>query len=129
MNLPKIMLAAMAALSLSACSIADRVLAPGSTPAPLAQTKVDETALRAAWGFFDVALDGLNLWMDAKPSVIGTPAAKRIADAVDAVNAFLTTAQIAADAGNSGDYTEAMAKAKVAISDLKAAISAAMVAR
>lgn len=118
-----------AALSLTACTgpLGSILTTPPAVtaPAPLAKTSVDETALRAAWGAFDVGLDALNLWMDVKPSVIGTPAAIKIADAVDIVNAALTAAQVAADAGNSGDYIAAMAKAKVAISDLKAAISAA----
>lgn len=123
----KKLLTAFAALSLAACS--GPLGSIGSTPPPLAQTKIDETALRAAWGAFDVALDGINLWMDAKPSVIGSPAAVKIADAIDAVNAALTAAQVAADGLNSGDYLKAMGEAKVAISDLKAAISAAKGAR
>ena len=116
-------LAPFVALALVAC--AGIPVVSTQAPAPLAQTKIDETALRAAWGAFDVALDGINLWMDAKPSVIGTPAAIKIADGIDAVNAALTAAQIAADGLNSGDYLKAMGEAKVAISDLKAAISAA----
>jgi hypothetical protein len=124
----KKMIMAVAALSLAACS--GPLGSIGTPPAPpLAQTKIDETALRAAWGAFDVALDGINLWMDAKPSVIGTPAAAKIADGIDAVNAALTAAQVAADGLNSGAYLKAMAEAKVAISDLKAAISAAKGAR
>lgn len=126
----KTILAALVAVTMTACTgpLGSILTAPPSTP-PLAQTKIDETALRAAWGAFDTALDALNLWMDAKPSVIGTPAAVKIADAVDAVNAALTAAQVAADGLNSGDYIKAMAEAKVAISDLKAAISAAKGAR
>lgn len=117
---------AFTALLLTACTgPLGSLLTMPSTPAPLAQTNIDETALRAAWSAFDTALDALNLWMDAKPSVIGTPGARRIADAVDAVSAALTAAQIAADAANNGEYLAAMAKAKVAISDLRAAISAA----
>jgi hypothetical protein len=121
---------AILALGLMACTgIPVSVSQPVTAPAPLAQTNIDETALRAAWGSFDTALDALNLWMDAKPSVIGTPAAHRIADAVDTVNAALTAAQVAADALNSGEYIAAMGKARVALSDLKAAISAAKGAR
>lgn len=120
---------AFAALSMTACSGIPVAVQQPAIPAPLAQTNIDETALRAAWGAFDTALDALNLWMDAKPSVIGTPAAHKIADAVDVVNAALTAAQVAADAANNGEYLAAMGKAKIALSDLKAAISAAKGAR
>lgn len=120
-------LVAMAALSLNACTTP---LSVNSVPVPavLAETKVDETSLRAVWGSFDAALDAINLWMDAKPSVIGTPKAKRVADAVDAVNAALTAAQVNADALNAGRindtaaYTKAMADAKIALSNLRTAL-------
>jgi hypothetical protein len=121
------LLAALAAVSLSACTPG---VTTGSVPVPavLATKSVDETALRAAWGSFDVALDAINLWMDAKPSVVGTPKARRVADAIDAVSAALTAAQVTADALNAGKiadvgaYTTAMANAKIALTNLRAAL-------
>lgn len=129
MRKPGIIIIAGAALALCACQTAPNVpSAPIPVPAVLAPTKVDETALRAAWGSFDVALDAINLWKAAKPAVKGTPKARLIADAIDAVNAALTAAQINADALNAGriadpaGYLKAMADAKIALVNLRAAL-------
>lgn len=99
----KYMIAALAALSLSACATT-ATPGPGGVPqgpvdpgaaseprAPLARTVVDEQALTAAYASFDVlltAIDGLRV---AGVLVPGTPRAVRVAalirDAQDGLNA------------------------------------------
>lgn len=112
-----------AATALSACST-PFVIGPQAAPAPLAATTIDDRALMAAWRTFDAALDAINLYMDAKPSAIGTPGAVRLANAVDAVSAALTAAESAAAAGSATDYATAIAKAKDALTEMRAAIAA-----
>ncbi len=96
-----------------------------AAPAPLASTVVDDKALQAAWASHGLLQDALNLFLDAKPKVIGTPAAKRVADANDALTAALTAAEHAVAAGSTKDYGVAMANAKGAIVQLRAALKGA----
>lgn len=109
-----------AALSLPACALPSFSL--GTAPTPLASTVVDDKALDAAWRSFDIALDALDLWMDAKPSVIGTPKAIKIADGIDKVTTLLTAAEKAASAGSTKDYAEALTDAKAALVELRVAM-------
>lgn len=113
----------LVALLLSACST-PFVFGPSQAPAPLAATTIDDRALMTAWKTFDAALDAINLYMDAKPSIIGTPGAIRLANAVDAVSAALTAAESAAAAGSSTDYATAIAQGKNALTEMRQAISA-----
>lgn len=119
----KRLLALAAALSLSACTLPQMSIggAPQS-PAPLAQTTIDDTALMAAWKSFDVALDAINLLIDAKVIKVGSPKAVKIADDIDKVTGFLTAAEAAAAAGSSTDYLVALANVKGAITELRAAL-------
>lgn len=110
------------ALSLSACGAIPASVA--QSPAPLASTTIDDRALTTAWKSFDAALDAINLAMDAKPSLIGTPGAKRLADAIDAVSATLSAAESAAAAGSATDYGVAIAKSKDALTQMRQAIAA-----
>ena len=56
----------LAVLSLSACQLPDISIGSGlQSPAPLAQTVIDDKALMAAWQSFDLALDGIILLRDA----------------------------------------------------------------
>lgn len=111
---------AVAALSLGACQMP----AIGVAPAPLAATTIDDSALLTAWKAHAALQDALNLYMDAKPSVIGTPGAKRVADINDAITAALSAAESAAAAGSSTDYLVALAKAKEALGQMRTALSA-----
>ena len=115
------LLAALAALSLAACQLP---AVSTQAPAPLAQTTIDDKALDVAWKSLDAALDGINLALDLKPSLIGTPAAKRVADGIDAVTAALTAAEHAAAAGSTTDYAKALAEAKSAYAELRLALQA-----
>jgi hypothetical protein len=93
-----------------------------ASPAPLAQTTIDDKALSAAWKSFDVALDAINLLIDHKVIVAGSPKAKAIADGIDKVTGFLTAAESAAAAGSATDYKVALANAGGAIVELRAAL-------
>ena len=117
------MIPILAALSLTACQLPDISIGSGlQSPAPLAQTTIDDKALSVAWKSFDIALDGINMMIDAKLIVIGSPKANKIADGIDKVTGFLTAAESAAAAGSSKDYLTALANAQGAITQLRAAL-------
>lgn len=114
----------IAALCLSACTSPLGTFLTPAAPAPLAHTTIDDSALMTAWKAHDALQDALNLYMDAKPSIIGTPAARRVADVNDAITAALTAAETAVAAGSSTDYAIALAKAKEALSQMRTALAA-----
>lgn len=120
----KRILALLAALTLGACQLPDISIgsALGNSPAPLAQTVVDDKALQAAWASFDVALDGINLLADTGYLKPGTPKAIKVADGIDKVTGFLTAAESAAAAGSTKDYGIALANVRGAITQLRAAL-------
>lgn len=95
---------------------------PLASPAPLAQTTIDDTALSTAWKSFDVALDAINIAIDAHLIVVGSPKANAIADAIDKVTKFLTAAESAAAAGSATDYKVALANASAAITEMRSAL-------
>lgn len=111
----------LAALSLSACTLPTLSLGTQS-PAPLAHTTVDDKALDVAWKSFDLALDGIAALRDAGAIKKGTPKAISVANGIDAVSGFLTAAESAAAAGSTTDYGIALANAKSAITQLRAAL-------
>jgi hypothetical protein len=118
-------LSALLALSLCACASVPSI--PTTSPAPLASTTIDDTALSAAWQGFDAALDAIDLLQNpALPSAIrltpGTPRAVKVADAIDRVTAFLTAAEAAAAAGSTTSYKQALSNAKVALAELRTAL-------
>ncbi len=110
------------ALSLSACGVIPASVA--SAPAPLAQTTFDDKALRTAWDSLDVAADAINLVLDVKPRLVGTPAMIKAADALDATSAALSAAEAAVAAGSTTKYSIALAQAKKAMADLRVALLA-----
>jgi hypothetical protein len=113
-------LAPFVALALVAC--AGIPVVSTQAPAPLAQTTIDDTGLEVAWKALDTALDGINLALDLKPALIGTPGANRVADAIDAATAALSAAEAAAAAGSTTSYATAMAKAKEALTEMRVAL-------
>lgn len=112
----------LAALSISACSLPPINIGAPASPAPLAQTTIDDKGLEAAWKSFDVALDAINLAIDAGAIKVGSPKAIKIADAIDKVTAILTAAEKAAAAGSASDYATALINAKGAFLELRAAL-------
>lgn len=115
-------LAIVLALALSGCTLP--AVTAGQAPAPLAATTIDDSALETAWKAHDALQDALNLYMDAKPAFIGTPAAKRIADINDAITAGLSAAEAGAAAGSTTNYLTGLAKAKEALAQMRNALSA-----
>jgi hypothetical protein len=125
-----VIIAAALAMPLAGCAT---TLPPsaGQAPAPLASTRIDDTALEAADKAFDAFLDGINLAKDICKSstagacgivATGSPSALKIADAIDKVNQALAAADLLADAGSTTSYLEALAKAKAGIDELRALI-------
>ncbi len=112
----------LGALSLTACQLPAISIGSPTAPAPLAQTVVDDKALQLAWASFDVALDGINILIDAKVIKPGTPKAIAVADGIDKVTGFLTAAESAAAAGSARDYGAALANVRGAIAQLRAAL-------
>lgn len=112
-------LIALLAVVLSACQLPNIAIGSGQSPAPLAQTTIDDTGLDAAWKSFDVALDAINLAIDAKAITPGSAKANAIADAIDKVTGFLTAAELAASAGSATDYKKALEDAKAAFVTLR----------
>lgn len=112
------------ALLLNACTLPSFSMgaAPLQSPAPLAQTTIDDTALLTAWKTFDLALDAINLAIDHNLIAIGSPKANAIADAIDKVTKFLTAAESAAAAGSATDYKVALANASAAITEMRSAL-------
>lgn len=108
------------AVALSACTLP--TIQATQAPAPLAATTVDDKALSAAWKAFDVALDAIDLAIDAGAIKPGSPKAVAIADAVDKVVKFLTAAEHAAAAGSTTDYLTAIAEARAALAELRSAL-------
>lgn len=124
----KIFLALCAPLALSACVVPNLGGLLGASPAPLNNTTIDDKALRTAWQTFDVALDGINLAIDAcstlnasycAPFKPGSPQARKLADLIDATKIALNAAEHAAAAGSTKDYAVALAQADAALVDIK----------
>ena len=112
-----LMLCAPALLATAACETAlpTNVV---TSPAPLANTTIDDTALDTAWRSFDLALDAIDLIPESmlKP---GTPRAKAVASAIRKVSAALTAAEHFAAAGSTQSYLQAMSEAKAGVSELR----------
>ncbi len=117
----RLLLALGVVLSLNACALPSFSLG-APAPAPLAQTTIDDTALSAAWKAFDVALDAINLAIDAGAIKVGSPKAIKIADAIDRVTAALTAAEAAAAAASTTSYKTALIEARTALGALRAAL-------
>lgn len=109
------------ALSLGGCAI-PAALAPVA-PAPLAATTIDDRALSAAWKSHELLQDAINLYLDAKPAAVGTPAARRVAAVNDAITAALTAAESAAAAGSTTNYLTALADAGRALAEMRGALA------
>lgn len=117
----RMILAACAALSLAACDPP----AIFSAPAPLEQTVVDEKAVTLAAQSVDaVALSTTAL---VKAGVIkpGTPAALKIARALDLARDSVNAAETARQAGSATSYVTAINRALAAVAEIKAIIATA----
>lgn len=110
------------AASLGACTTADKAQLATSLgvtpPKSLAVTALDEQVLETTWKAFDNVQDAVNLYLDAKPSAIGSPFMKRFADINDKVLKALTAATHALKAGNADNYVVALREAQAALREL-----------
>ncbi len=93
-----------------------------TAPAPLARTVVDDTALRATWQAFDIALDGIKLMREQNLIVVGSPKALKIADGIERVIAGLEAAEHAVAAGSTTSYLTAMTEIRLAVTELRTAV-------
>jgi len=87
----KLVFIALAALSLSACTAT--APAPVESPAPLAQTYVDEQALSAAYASFDLLLTATDELRDLGVIVPGTPKALKVKALIETARDGLNTAR------------------------------------
>lgn len=109
-----------------------------SATAPLAGTVIDEEALKAAWGAFDVALTAIDALVAAKIIKPGSPKALRLQGYIVATKSALDAATDLALALNDplkrlspaevaakvAQYKLVMAKAKTAMADARIALQA-----
>jgi len=127
MTMRKLMIAALAALSLSAC--ATTATAPPQpidklSPilAPLAGTHVDDEIIKAAWRAADAALYGVDLMRSLGWIVDGSPKALALADAAESLKRWLIAADEAQRAGQQPTAAAAYAQASAAYAALLAAL-------
>jgi hypothetical protein len=89
----KFMVAALAALSLSACAGFATDPGPITSPAPLTQTAVDEQALTAAYASFDVLLTAIDGLRDVGVLVPCSPKALKVKDLIEKAQRGLNAAR------------------------------------
>lgn len=105
----------LAAFSLSSCGVIDRIV---SSPAPLAETAVDEKSLIIALETFDTVLTAVDRLIEAKVIMPGSPRAIQIADVIRDAKVAFQAASAAQRAGNSASYNVAIAQASLAINKI-----------
>lgn len=113
----KMMIAALAALSLSAC--AGSVPDLNSAPAPLEQTTLDEKAIRFAGAGFEFALTAVDQAVALGKLKKGSPDALRAKALIDDVQTALNAAAEARKALSTDNYLAAIADGEKAMADLK----------
>ena len=113
----KMMIAALAALSLSAC--AGTVPGINSAPAPLEQTTADEKALRLAAAAFEFALTATDQAVLLGKLKFGSPTALRAKALIGDVQTALNAAAKARKALSTTDYLAAIADGEKAMAELK----------
>jgi hypothetical protein len=123
-----------AALSLYGCgvpltnpkaiaAVADTALPPPSVLSPLAQTRIDDRAVVAAFKALGLAATAADTVLALKPSFAGTPAAVRLADGMVLARTWLNIASKAQRAQQADSYVSAMKQAVAALSDAQAAMA------
>lgn len=108
---------------LASCALPAGLALPPA-PAPAAHTVIDDRALEVAWKTFDVAIDAINVLVQANVIKPGTPRAKTIATAIRRVNMALVAAEHADKIASVGDYAAAIKEATEAMADIHAALAA-----
>ena len=93
-----------------------------SSPAPLANTTVDEKTLIVALQTFDTALTAVDQLVAARIIVPGSPRALAIADAIGVAKRAYTAAAAAQKVGNSSSYLAALLQAQGAIAQINSLV-------
>jgi len=106
----------------AAAAVADATL-PSPATSPLASTITDDAALAFAWQALDAAAYGADAMLAVKPNLAGTPAAKRMADALEGSAVWLGIASNAQRAGQARSYAAALEQAKAALAGAQAAMA------
>ncbi len=114
-----VLLAALGAM-LGGCVTPGAV--PVTSPAPLASTAIDDTALRTAWLSFEIAVDGITLLRQSGVIKAGSAKAVKIAIGIERVTLALEAAEHAVAALSKSDYLDALNEARLAIADLRLAL-------
>ena len=92
----------------------------GQAPPPtLARTTIDDKAIRVAFMAFDKALTVIDAFLDSGYLKPGSPSALRIRRGVLATQAALNAASAAQRAGSATTYTDALEKARLALTDIQ----------
>ena len=114
----KLMLAAMLAMTvpLAACDPSLGV----KSPAPLAQTTVDEKSLMAALNAFDVLLTAIDGLRDAGDLVPGSPKALKVKALIEVAQDGLNTAKAVRDGLSTEDPALALDRATSAFRQITA---------
>ncbi len=133
----RMMMMAVVALGLTACAgmadlppgastaaaVADATLPPPVVVSPTAGTLVDDFAVQTAFEALDLARAGVDAALLVRPSLAGTPAARRVADALVGAKTWLNIADQAQQAGQAENYRVALMQASAALVGAKSAIA------
>jgi len=105
-------------IALSGCS----TLSTLASPAPLAQTTIDEKTLIVGLETFDTVLTAVDRLVAAKVIVPGSSRAIQIADAIQVAKRGYLAAAAAQKVGNASNYLAALVQAQDAIVKINALI-------
>lgn len=109
--------------AVAAATIADATLPPPSEISPLSKTIVDDIAIIRAFQAVDIAATAADTILALKPTFRGTPAARRLADAIDGTRMWLNLASTAQRAGQAANYRTALEQASAALAGAKSALA------
>lgn len=107
----------------AAAAVADATLPPPAAVSPTATTRVDDAAIAFAFDSLDTTRAAVDTYLALKPAFAGTPAARKLADNLDAASAALASASAIQRGLQAGSYREALERASTAIIEAKSAIA------
>lgn len=114
----KMMVAAIAALSLSACAANGGISGIPAAPAPLEKTTVDEKALLFAAAGAELALTAVDQAVLLGKLPFGSPIALRAKGLIEDIQAALNAAAAARKALSTTEYLAAIAEGEKAMAEL-----------
>lgn len=107
----------------AAAAVADATLAPPSAISPGAATLIDDNAVVTAFEALDLAASAAETAIAFKPSLIGTPAAIKLADGLQGTRDWLKIASQAQRAQQATSYYAALEQARAALAGAKSALA------